>query len=55
MDISQHKWAAILQRCNAATAGPWLSLVEGRDHDCGSNIIQTAGEDIELSGATTAD
>ena len=42
-------------RCEAATKGPWRSLVEGRDHLSGSDFIRTAGEDIELSGATTAD
>lgn len=42
-------------RCKGATAGPWTSFVEGRDHTSGSSFIQTAGEDIELSGATEAD
>ncbi|RQT01756.1 hypothetical protein [Burkholderia contaminans] len=47
-------------RCKAATPGPWVSYVEGRDHESGSNFIMTGpegarGEDIELSGASIAD
>lgn len=42
-------------RLRAATPGPWVSYVEGRDHDSGSSFIQTAAGDIELSGATVAD
>ncbi|WP_338640970.1 hypothetical protein [Burkholderia pyrrocinia] len=47
-------------RCKAATPGPWVSYVEGRDHESGSNFIMTGpewarSEDIELSGATIAD
>ncbi|EMN5132508.1 hypothetical protein RVV79_005679 [Burkholderia contaminans] len=47
-------------RCKAATPGPWVSYVEGRDHESGSNFIMTGpegarGEDIELSGATVED
>lgn len=45
----------ILARCEAATGGPWRSFVEGRDHESGSNFIQTAKEDIELYGATIPD
>lgn len=50
----------ILRRCEAATAGPWVSYVEGRDHTSGSSFIMTGpsenrGEDIELSGASQAD
>jgi hypothetical protein len=50
----------IEKRCNAATPGPWVSYVEGRDHVSGSNFIMTGtkearGEDIELTGATVAD
>jgi hypothetical protein len=42
------------------TPGPWVSYVEGRDHESGSNFIMTGaagarGEDIELIGATPAD
>lgn len=42
------------------TPGPWVSYVEGRDHESGSNFIRTGppanrGEDIELVGASVAD
>ena len=33
------------------TKGPWVSYVEGRDHESGSDFIMTGGDDIELSGA----
>ena len=46
---------AIAARCEKATKGPWISFVEGRDHTCGSDFIRTAGEDIELLGATKDD
>jgi len=42
-------------RLREATPAPWLSFVEGRDHDSGSSFIQTPPADIELSGATLAD
>lgn len=45
-------------RCERAAPGPWLSYVEGRDHESGSNFIRTGGlngEDLELSGASVAD
>jgi hypothetical protein len=45
----------IQARVDRATAGPWKSFVEGRDHVAGSDFIQTAGEDIELGGATVED
>lgn len=45
----------IREKCEKATAGPWISFVEDRDFTCGSSFIKTAGEDIELSGATAAD
>ena len=46
---------AIRRRCEQATPGPWTSFIEGRDHTGGSSFIRTEGDDIELSGATTAD
>jgi hypothetical protein len=51
---------AIRERCDAATAGPWESFVEGRDHLGGNDFIRTGGlddqsPDIELLGASTAD
>lgn len=45
----------IAERCRKATQGPWISFIEGRDHTCGSDFIRTAGEDIELIGATHDD
>jgi hypothetical protein len=42
-------------RLRDATPGPWISYVEGRDHESGSSFIQTPASDIELSGATAAD
>lgn len=51
---------AIRQRCDATTAGPWESFVEGRDHLGGNDFIRTGGmddksPDIELLGASVAD
>ncbi|MDE6779918.1 MAG: hypothetical protein K2J40_00455 [Ruminococcus sp.] len=46
---------AIRSRCEKATSGPWISYIEGRDIECGSSFIQTAGDDLEITGASTAD
>ena len=54
-DLSAADLKDIELRCEAATAGPWTSFLEGRDHTSGSSFIQTAEEDIYLSGATSAD
>jgi methanogenic corrinoid protein MtbC1 len=48
------------QRERATTPGPWISYVEGRDHNSGSSFImtglaETRGADIELLGASIAD
>ena len=45
----------IKARCDRATKGPWISFVEGRDHTSGCSFIRTAGDDIELSGASNDD
>ena len=45
----------IKERCDKTTPGPWKSFVEGRDHLSGSSFIRTAGDDIELIGATIDD
>ena len=45
----------IERRCLAATSGPWVSFVEGRDMFSGDSFIRTAGEDIYLTGATPTD
>jgi hypothetical protein len=42
-------------RLRDAAPGPWISFVEGRDHESGSSFIQTPVNDIELCGATAAD
>ena len=52
--------AEIQASCDRASAGPWKSMIEGRDHTSGSSFIMTGppharGEDIELSGATGDD
>jgi hypothetical protein len=39
----------IKDRCNAASIAPWVSFLEGRDHESGSSFIMTGipkGEDI---------
>ncbi|MDE6539385.1 MAG: hypothetical protein K2K66_04280 [Ruminococcus sp.] len=45
----------IRNRCEKATGGKWTAYIEGRDIECGSSFIQTAGEDLEITGATTED
>ena len=51
---------AIKKRLQEATAGKWVSYIEGRDHTSGSDFIMTGvggerGPDIELTGASHAD
>ena len=58
--ITDKELSEIQLRCDAATCGPWVSYVEGRDHTSGSNFIMTGQgdnrcEDIELTGATILD
>ena len=54
--LSDNELQLIYKRCISASAGPWRSFIEGRDHECGSSFIRTAdGKDIELIGATDAD
>lgn len=58
--MTDQELSEIRLRCNVATCGPWVSYVEGRDHTSGTDFIMTGegdsrGEDIELTGATTAD
>lgn len=58
--LNDDELARIEKRCNAASPGPWISHVEGRDHTSGSSFIQTGtserrGQDIELTGATAED
>jgi hypothetical protein len=53
--ISDDEITAMRERLVQTTPGPWTSLVEGRDFLSGSSFIQTAGDDVELAGATIAD
>lgn len=53
--LSREDLQQIQDVADAATKGPWRAFVEGRDHESGSSFIRTAGEDIELSGATEHD
>ncbi len=53
--LSDKEISAIRERADKATKGPWKAFIEGRDMQCGSDFIQTQGEDIELIGATEAD
>lgn len=58
--MKEQRLREIQFRCNAASPGPWVSYVEGRDHESGSNFIMSGpegnrGPDIELSGASIAD
>jgi len=53
--MTERELDEIRDRHDRATPGPWKAWVEGRDHTSGSSFVQTGGEDIEMSGATTAD
>lgn len=53
--ISDKELEEISERCHKATVGPWKSFIEGRDHESGSDFIQTPDGDIELSGGTKDD
>lgn len=59
-EVTLEELAEIEVRCRRASAAPWRSMVEGRDHTSGSSFIMTGptdarGPDIELSGCTTDD
>jgi hypothetical protein len=50
----------VRNRYEAATRGPWVSFIEGRDHTSGDSFIRRGvegawEEDLYLSGATMAD
>jgi hypothetical protein len=53
--LSSETLDEIERRCAAATAGPWKSWWEGRDHGAGDSVITTGSEDIYLTGGTMAD
>jgi len=55
LNITKTELHDILLRCLATTSGPWKFYVEGPDHTVGSSFIQTAGNDIELTGASIND
>jgi hypothetical protein len=51
---SDEELAEIRQRCDAATPGPWRSMVEGRDHTSGDSFIMVGsgndrGDDIYVT------
>ena len=49
----------IRSRCKAATNGPWISLIEGRNHSSGDSLIVRGAhgnaDDLYLTGATKED
>ncbi|HEU4326263.1 MAG TPA: hypothetical protein VFS21_24195 [Roseiflexaceae bacterium] len=45
--ITEAELAAIEARVEAATPGPWVSYIEGRDVESGSSFIMTGEEDGE--------
>ena len=53
--LSDEYLEQVERRLRVATAGPWTSFVEGRDHTSGSSFIRTSGDDIELLGGSVAD
>lgn len=58
--VTEEELLEIRARCDAATSGPWVAHIEGRDHTSGSDFImrgsgESRHDDLELSGATTAD
>jgi hypothetical protein len=54
-ELSKENLEHILELCSKTSQGPWVSYVEGRNHQSGSNFIMTGNEDIELIGATITD
>ncbi len=44
-DLTIEELDEIGRRASAATAGPWESFVEGRDHLSGDDFIRTGGHD----------
>ena len=49
----------VRKRCEDATQGPWISFIEGRDHESGDNFIMRgpdgSGTDLYLNGGSIAD
>jgi len=53
--LSEETLSLIENRSDAATPGPWISFVEGRDHDSGGSIIRAGKMDFEIPFITAAD
>ncbi len=53
--ISDEELSRIERRCDAATPGPWVSYVEGREEMSGSSFIMTGGEDFYVAGCKMED
>jgi hypothetical protein len=57
--LSEAYMDEVRKRCEAATSGPWISYVEGRDHLGGDSVIVRGEggreEDLYLTGGTIAD
>lgn len=60
MSLSPDAMRELRELLERVSPAPWVSFVEGRDHESGSSFIKTGpedarGEDIELTGASAAD
>lgn len=57
--LSKEYLEEVRRRCEAATPGPWISYVEGRDHTSGDSVIvrgpEGSEEDLYVIGGTAAD
>jgi hypothetical protein len=53
--LNDDEIAAIKERYEQTTPGPWRSYVEARETFSGSSFIMTGGEDMYLTGASVAD
>lgn len=58
--MTEDQLELIMKRCLEAQKGDWKAYIEGRDHESRSSFIMTGtgqerGEDLEISGATSAD
>ena len=57
--LSQTYLESVRRRCEAATKGPWVSLIEGHDHTSGDSVILRGPtgleEDLYLTGGTFED
>lgn len=47
--LTDEELAQIAERADAATPGPWMAFVEGRDHVAGDDFIRTGGIDDSRS------